>query len=180
MTVAPYGLMAEDDADDEEPLLPVAANYQDLLRSLGGGHALKKLREASLLAENADAETRIFERYDHDSSGDIDKEELRDALEEIGLLDFDSASADAVGKAVAERLYTDHAADAVGILFQDQTLRGGLEQDLAPRLLEATLEPSDQFWAEKARPLGDRLDTAPLLDSAGPLGMIIGVVAHDR
>ena len=86
----------EDAAEPLEPILPAAQCYQDLLRSLGGGHALKKLREVTMLAENADAETRIFERYDHDGSGDIDKEELRAALEEIGILDFDSASAEAV------------------------------------------------------------------------------------
>ena len=85
----------EDAAEPLEPILPAAQCYQDLLRSLGGGHALKKLREVTMLAENADAETRIFERYDHDGSGDIDKEELRAALEEIGILDFDSASAEA-------------------------------------------------------------------------------------
>ena len=63
------------------------SGFQDLLRAVGGGRALKQLREAEKMAASAAVEHTIFQKFDTDQSGGVDIHELKATLHEYGLGD---------------------------------------------------------------------------------------------
>ena len=100
----------EDDDDMEEvaalPNAKDANGFQDLLRGVGGGQALKQLRDAEKLASLASSKTieySIFEKFDKDGSGTIEMEELETALGEYGVADLTSQG----GAALLKKYDTD-------------------------------------------------------------------------
>ena len=105
----------DDDDDDDDDIngdhhaaLPKSVNnFQDLLREVGGGQALKQLREAELMNGVHSVEMKAFRQFDDDKSGSIDADELESVLREHGY-DLSTTS--------AEKLLQKYDADSSGTL----------------------------------------------------------------
>lgn len=114
--------VSEDDEEEEEEwagassFLPTeGSGFQDLLRHVGGGRALKQLRESEKLSAATDIEQSIFQRFDADGSGTIDTAEVKQMLSEYGLGDMEDEGTQAI--------FSKYDADNSGFLDFDEFRR---------------------------------------------------------